>query len=227
MLMMMLLRKLSEGSWSGDEMAWHDMVLSNVLAWDHGSISPVGLTVHIDNIVVHVFLLVDVSIISRVAVCQLIRVLSDSRMSLEVAVDVDNRIVVVSLVLELSIIHGVSISKLLAELRLNLISVLVNSGGVLRIIFLIHPNLGSSLQPLTFESIVVNDVVLGIILILNFLIVSYVAIGEIVRFLSKLNFSAKLDPLMVETIVIDDVIFGIIFVFDFLVVGLVAVSQLI
>jgi len=65
-------------SWISEEMSWAgnivDIVVGNETGWESVTISGVGLTLIVNNIVVHILIFMDIPVISRVAVSELIRI---------------------------------------------------------------------------------------------------------------------------------------------------------
>jgi len=65
-------------AWISEEMSWAgnvvDIVVGNELGWERVSISGIGLTLIVNDIVVHILIFMDVLVISRVAVSELIGV---------------------------------------------------------------------------------------------------------------------------------------------------------
>jgi len=80
---------------------------------NYGSIASVGLSVDINNIVVHVFIFMDVFVIGRVAICQLIRILGHGvslfELHLEVKVFINDVILWVIFFLNLFVIIFVAV----------------------------------------------------------------------------------------------------------------------
>ena len=61
-------------------MACEDMVLVEECYWQQRAVSCIGLTIVVDDIVVHVFVFMDVSVIVSITVGELIRVLERSEL---------------------------------------------------------------------------------------------------------------------------------------------------
>jgi len=74
-----------------------DIVVGNIGGWESVSISGVGLTLIVNNIVLHIFIFSDISVISRVAVSELIGVSSLDVFKLDKILS-DLKIVLVELV---------------------------------------------------------------------------------------------------------------------------------
>ena len=213
LLQEILLGQLDVLTGDSAEMVGENVVASKVLSGNSRAISRTAGAVDINNSIVGILFLVEILIVSRVTVGDLLGVLvnrieqllvisrsavmtSELVESRELQVSgssgggvespvvaetvvVDNHIVVGSLVLELLVISRVAIAKVIRlSLDLDL--------GLLLVLLLV---LRSQLDPVSSEAIVVNDTILGVNLVLKFLIVILVAIGELVRLLLGLELS--------------------------------------
>ena len=166
-------RVSSVGSGLSHEVSLSNLVVVEVSLLVLGAISSVGLAIHIDNIVVHVLILMDVLIVGGVSVGDLIGVSAESGLQLDPVLSLlsesdvlDDIIISISEVLDLFVVSGITISEFITLL------------GLLKL----YPVLS-----LLSESGILDDVVLSISEVFDLFIVGGISIAELIALLSFLN----------------------------------------
>ena len=231
----------------GEEVTWADNIINVVVSEEvlhvSRSISGVGRTVIVDDVVVPILILVDVLIISEITVGKFIGVSVELNeagtvlllvLHLVVEVLVDNVVPWVALVLEILVVDVVAVGDVVAgsHAALGVRSngwvrhrVLEYPDGVVEVIIIHHSDGGVSLEPLVHETGIIDNIVVDIPLIEDLLVVHSVAVGELIRLPSDISLGLKILPSVHEASVTHNIIVLIINILDLLIVGFVSVGK--
>ena len=186
-----------------------DVILSNVVTWNHRSIPSVCLSIIVNHIIIHIFFFMNFSIIGRVTVCKFIwvffvmnRWIKLNPVSGESSI-LDNVIFSIPFIFDFLIISSISISNIIGfflDLCLNL-------------------------YPVSCKTSILNYIVFSIPLILNFFVISSVCIGNIIRLLP--HFLTNLHPVSSKTSILDNIVFTIPFILNFFVISKICICNII
>jgi hypothetical protein len=102
-------------------------------------------------------------------------------------------------------------------------SIFPHSNGVVQLIIIFLVKL--DVCPLLHESGIVNNVIITIKNVLNFFIIIFITVGELITL--PVDLRVKLNPLMDKSSIVNDVIISILNILDLLVVILVSICKFI
>ena len=238
----------------GEEVTWTNniinIVVSEIGLWQCGAVSSVGGAVVVNNIIIHILVLMDVFIIGEITISKFIGVsaelnevglLSELLLRLDSVVEVliDNIVSWITLVLKILVIVVITVGDVItvSDTTLGVLGdillevVLIDFDSVVQIIIIHHSDGGISLEPLVDETGILNNIIVIIQFIENFLIIGFVSVGELIRlsldFRLSLGVSGSLKPFVDESIVFNDIIITVINILNFFVIGLVTVGKFI
>mgnify|MGYP006906940662 CR=1 FL=1 len=163
------------------------MVVSKICGWESRSISSVGVTLNVDDSILHVIFFFKFFIVRFISIGKLVRIKIISNSNVIRAVS-DWLVSVLSWNLDVGTIHNVVLSP--EWLKVTRCSVwgsivsglLVGIGTNIVVPVILRTDLSDisvSLE-LIDESIVINDIIIWVILILKFFIVRSVSVGDLV-----------------------------------------------
>jgi len=227
-------------SWNSDMRSIHNVVSSKVIGWNCRPISSVGVTVNVNNIVVHVFLFMNFSIVSRVSISKFIRVLveQDSTISHWLSSIVswnsdvrscNNMISSEVVAWDFGGISSVSLTWKSTDVAIDIIM------DVQKVLFM-HMGIVLAHQIINLD---VHFIIMMVVLVvfvlmkassvnsfLSFIMVLFVVVFHLF-FVMFFTLSLGLKPLVREAVIINDIIILIVFIFELLVFALITVSNLV
>jgi len=169
--------------WSLDMASFHNMVLGNVIRHCFRSVSSVGSTVVVDNIIVHVFFLMNFSVIISISIAELVRVFLIIKLDQHSILASLNSRLVLDVRPHVSWLLGALSSLRLIELdKLNELW-LLNMGACHDVVVsnkLRWENMSIAGISLAIE---VNDIIIFVFFLMNILIISLITVSKLVRVL--------------------------------------------